>query len=100
MGNLVQVNCKKPTKWFFLIICLHKSCYNDDHNLVKCKLRIFALFCHINTFRVFGISNKSTLRKVQKILPYALRSENLDAVLKSYFQPPFWISNANTLTFY
>ena len=41
-----------------------------------------------------------TLRKVQKILPFALRSENLYAVLKSYFQLPYWISNENMFLFW
>ena len=40
-----------------------------------------------------------TLRKVQKILPLALRSENLFSNLKSYFRPPYWISFEKTHCF-
>ena len=40
-----------------------------------------------------------TLRKVQKILPLVLRSENLFSNLKSYFHPPYWISFEKTRCF-
>ena len=42
------------------------------------------------------ISNIITLRKVQKILLHALRSENLFSNLKSYIWPPYWISFEKT----
>ena len=46
-----------------------------------------------------AISHLTTLRKVQKILPLALRSENLFSNLKSYFRPPYWISFEKTRYF-